>query len=139
MTITEKPIVSAPNFVEVKTTARVAAYDTADTMITALEGGSNYWLGSIKIKGNEAGLKLKDEKTYEGDFSFTIVWTDAEDEDMIGEVLINRARVTEAWQKFTTWLEKQCRSLRGAIENGIDADEADVWLQFLLLGEITYG
>lgn len=134
----------------------VTAGNIADLMITALEGGSSYWLAAIRVVGqgtdtdpqqpgfwndpdNNAGF-LKDESYWEtiapdthADAPlFTMVGLlseEPEGEDVVSAVMTKR-RIQDALSTYS----KSGRSLED-----YDAFDADYFFQHLLLGELVYG
>lgn len=121
--------------------------DVCYLMITALEGGSQYWCYAIRSTRVEDGVttdvRLKEEETWENFKPFHVRWFDAESDEDFGEpednpegwsdpIEITKERVDEALTK----LYSRPRSFD--VDN-YDAEDADAFFQFLLLGELVYG
>lgn len=95
-----------------------------DLLVTALEGGSNYWLDTYQphLSGYGNVINYAPDKT----------WTFAVD----GE----SETVTTTWSDLQQALHKMPRHHLDNIKNdNWDAETADVWLQCALFGEIVYG
>jgi hypothetical protein len=110
--------------------------DIADILVTAFEGGINYWCGKVKMLKTSVPDEVweANEKIIASDFiglGGTLKLFDAEDED-------------ETW-------ELNAEKLKAGIEmyfseNGvdtdmgdIDAEAADSIIQYALFGELVYG
>ena len=124
------------------------SYETITGLfVTALEGGSNYWyylndedVEKIRLlfkKGSSLSLAEKItiavlEKGY------TVRVTDAESEDDLG--IISKDGIREG---FALMLKAGGSAQKEAISRIIcdayDADDADVWLQMVVMKEIVYG
>jgi len=99
-----------------------------DLFITALEGGSNYWAGVISLENSEKLFnKIMDE-----DYILTI--TDVEDPtetwviskgDIKGSLALLRREYPEVYKNVQ--------------EGTFDATDADLWLQLVAIGELTFG
>lgn len=112
----------------IKVEKEISAQEVADLIITALEGGVNYWCGGVET------IPHNDIKTPEAwtDPNFTLKVTDAEEEEPDAQVHVNKARVEAALLQFHE------RSPGVELE-ACDADDADVFFQYLVFGEIVYG
>jgi hypothetical protein len=109
-----------------------------DLLITALEGGSNYWyLIDPKWKCIKKGDELATdvilrEVMYEGK---SINIHDIEDENTILGIL-NKEKII----KGTELLFNQEPEYISSIENeDYDAGIADIWFQYVIMGEIIFG
>ena len=106
--------------------------DIDDIMVTALEGGINYWCRKAKVVGEYLGECASDQISRGG----TLVLYDAESSD-----------------KWELTLEKFLEGVKLYFEDGchvqvddncidagdIDANDADCIIQFALFGEVTFG
>ena len=100
-----------------------------DLLITALEGGSNYWYILKTIPMNAERLLAR---VYDGE-SFTVY--DAENNnEIVGEV--NKATIKKGKKLFK---EKEKEHYLNAMNDEWDAETSDVFFQFVVLGQITYG
>ena len=110
-----------------------------DLLVTALEGGSNYWyflpLENIdeikKCKGISTSEKIADFILNGG----TVDVYDTENEDeKLGE--INLTSIEKAFNiMHDNW-----STMYGEILNGdCDGDSADVWFQLSTMGEVVFG
>lgn len=105
--------------------------DLDDLLVTALEGGSNYWyqLGcSFNAHGSYDEWR---RKVVSGDHSETVF--DAEDGTKLGE--ISRDGMIKAFnlmsgKRITAYV---------ADRSVADADWADVWFQYAVMGKVVYG
>jgi len=109
--------------------------DIKDAIITALEGGSNYWYWIDSIP--EKIIPVNSEKLLE--YAFTnslnniveeeIAVEDVETGDFLG--YLNYENIQRGLQKFVK---------EGYIfDPAMDADEADVLFQYIIMGEVVYG
>ena len=115
----------------------VCSEKIADQIITALEGGSGYWLGSFKLYRSEIEPSEKpwyaDRKLYEGDFEIICQPSepgDFEDKHFSPQSIRDGLKVLA---------EKHHTVLADILMEEGDADTADVFLQCCLFGEVVYG
>jgi hypothetical protein len=103
--------------------------EIADLVVTAFEGGSNYWVDYIE----PGPLHHTDPKAYEGEFqqAFTVF---AEDDE--APYTFNAAAVREGLKIMQ---ERYLRHYEDILADNSDADTADVFLQCALFGEVVYG
>jgi len=109
-----------------------------DLLVGALEGGSNYWyylpdLSAIKgiKKGEPTAIRIF-ESVKKGAI---IPVHDCENEDeKLGELSMESIKKGEALMK-----EKSPEHWKNAISDNSDAETADVWFQYVVLGELTFG
>lgn len=117
----------------------------SDVLITALEGGSNYWytlsesadekLEHIKREFRKENLATSEYfvKGVMAGESFEIL--DMENDDVLGE--INKESCLKAIQ---TMIEGVYRSqILSMLNENFDAEDADIFFQFAVIGEIVYG
>jgi hypothetical protein len=110
-------------------------------MVTALEGGSNYWymvdlsdtgVPKEKYAGQPPSVKVAKMIWYD---RINLRVMDKEDEDvLLGEV--NIATIKTAFEKICSQYPETYLNL---IQEKYDADDADVFFQIATMGEITFG
>lgn len=98
-----------------------------DIMVTALEGGINYWCNKVEVLNNDyKGCKYASEVISKGG---TLLLTDSEDGTIHLLDLV----------KFLRGLTKYLSEYEFIREGGdIDADKADCIIQLALFGELVY-
>jgi hypothetical protein len=109
--------------------------DIKDAIITALEGGSNYWYWIEDLP--EKITPVNSEKLV--DYAFTnslnpvveeeIEVLDIETDDFLG--YLNYRNIQRGLQKFIKEGYK--------FDPAMDADEADLLFQYIVMGEVIYG
>lgn len=103
-----------------------------DMLIGAFEGGSNYWLARATPTNGE---RFSYTKVVKGEQ--TLKMTLVNPEDIETELpLINREQLIKGMQLMA---EKAPRHFANFMDENDDAETADVFFQFALLGEIVYG
>ncbi len=99
--------------------------DIIDVLITALEGGSNYWYYILETSNRSSVKIVLDVLTTEEE----ITVYDVETDDELG--VLSRDNIKQGIKMF--------------IENGyefepdMDADDADTFFQYVVMGEIVFG
>jgi hypothetical protein len=113
----------------------LTAQQVADQIVTALEGGSNYWLDRFLPK---KGKELAVESPW---YSCPNVWAgDYEIEVLADEDSKTYSFTPEKLKAGLEWLSKNHpRRIAEMVEENGDAETADVFLQACVLGEIVYG
>lgn len=108
--------------------------DIADLIVTAFEGGSNYWIDSVPLHEGPETTETpwySDPAFYDGPFRIEILEQDEETPKILDP---------ERIQIGLDLLGSQHAMTLGAIlDENYDADDADVFLQLCLLGEVVYG
>jgi hypothetical protein len=113
----------------------------ADLVVTAFEGGSNYWIERVELVHPQDALLPKPgpispwyalAEVYDAEFNIRI--------DVLEEttpVYLTRASAAAGFRR----LAEQFESTHWAdfLEENEDADTADVWLQLSLFGEVVFG
>ena len=113
-------------------TIEVDAQKIADTMVSAFEGGSDYWLGQVEPRfDNHKGYS--EAAAYGDDM---IERTITSDEDNSTGVF-NRENIQKALVLMGTVAGG--RHLADLVNDNGDADTGDVLLQLTLFGEVVYG
>ena len=126
------------------TIKREMDYDSFENLIvTALEGGSNYWymidLGDSKgikfyaLDPRPKSIKIADALYNNEESSVTIL--DAEDEEeTLGTLTYQSVRKSlERFPKGYQW------ALDNVLNGDYDANDADVVFQVLVMGDVVYG
>ena len=110
-----------------------------DILCSAFEGGITYWANNISCHDNEdmkkvggwkheylTKTKLKNAKL--------IIHTDDG-----GEVAMSKKSIIDALQKMDTPEYKYTKALNRILNDGWDADDADIVVQTACFGEVVYG
>lgn len=120
---------------EIKKTLKVTDEDIDDIMCTALEGGINYWCRKAKVIGDYLGEYASEQISKGG----TLKLYDAESDDtweLTKEKLLNgiKKAYEESYFADYEWCDGHtidtCQ---------VDAEVADVIVQFALFDEIVFG
>ena len=106
--------------------------DIDDIMVTALEGGINYWCRKAKVVGEYLGDAASDQISRGG--SLTLYDAESSDKwELTLEKFLNGVKLYFE-QGYHVQVEDN------AIETGdIDAGDADCIVQFALFGEVVFG
>lgn len=114
----------------------LTASDIDDIMVTALEGGINYWCGEAEVVEEKRVSAWGHEQIARGG---VLMLHDIEDPDEVWELTLEKFI-----NGFALWVENGGDKY-GAIEHGevdccnIDADCADEIIQYALFGELVFG
>jgi hypothetical protein len=117
-------------------------YDTVeDLLVTALEGGSNYWywlpdvsmVPKVVDRPNGDCLSIRIAKAVWDGAEVPIV--DKEDRFALGS--ITKDGVLAALDRMIATNYKTCAGR--IIAEDYDADDADAWFQFAVMGKAVYG
>jgi hypothetical protein len=126
-------------YIEVTATVRIPNQKINDLIVTAIEGGSNYWAKFVFPKNYKDNFKSYDEiPMQDGEIEVFDVETD----ELLG--VLNKATIQTGLQ-----LMANCKDMKGkkvpnrhfknlATDNE-DAETADVFMQLAVMGEIVYG
>jgi len=112
-----------------------------DLMVTALEGGSNYWLELSSDDIND--IKNKTDKSQS--FSVRVyqyikagnslkVYDAENPEDLLGEITMDSIKESEE-KMFNDYFSHYAN----VKEESWDAETADVWLQIAVMNDIVFG
>ncbi len=109
-----------------------------DLLVTALEGGSNYWYQLDFVKPEIEGIK-EGEPTSIRIFEAAMIGRefpvfDAETGEKLGEISLERMSEGEMTMK-----EKSPEFYHQARGDDWDAETADVWFQYVVMNEIVFG
>lgn len=115
----------------------------ADWFVTALEGGSNYWLGRIKLQSEEHDFEDGAVNWYDNpatwrDPALKVRWISGED-PMDYRGYITHASLLEGIQKFADKYPGVFGQMSDAENGDYDAGDADLFFQMLTMGEVVYG
>lgn len=109
-----------------------------DLLITAFEGGSNYWYiidDSKPYTGHPADAIIdKGETILINELPDDFLPEDEQEVVNLGRV--NREIIEERMKKFA---EEHQWHFRNFIEENDDAETADVFLQVMVMGDVVYG
>ena len=129
------------NKLTVKLSLEISDSEIDDLMVTALEGGINYWCGSATIKrnadGSIEGVDPESEVKYASDVisqGGTLILEDVEEPEEKWE--LNKEKFLEGLASAIEWAEV------GSVESfidGHDADWIDVLIQNALFKTIVFG
>lgn len=111
---------------------------TTDLIITALEGGSNYWslLDRVNLEDEQdSRLALSEKVCHAIDKGLEIKVFDAEDETELLGVLTKQS-VKEAWKLMKQDHESHWMNAKS---EQWDAETADVFFQLAVMGELVFG
>ena len=122
--------------IELTLTIPLSKNDISDIIVTALEGGINYWAKSARPENNDySGADFASDVIGEG--GTLIIVPDEDSGEEPKELNLENFKIGLA-----KWMTEQGRLdlVGGVIDTGcIDADDADQIIQFALFGEIIYG
>jgi hypothetical protein len=130
---------------EIKKTLSITDSDIDGLMVTALEGGINYWCGSATIvrdkEGLIAGINGAEGVIYASDViskGGSLIMTDveAEEGDDTDPWELTQEKFLKGLAKAMDWAEV---GTVDAFIDGHDAEWADVLIQYALFDEIVFG
>ena len=98
-------------------------HQVTELMIAAIEGGSNYWCERVDA------VDYADPSFWAGNFEVAVITT----EDGPADFLLTPERLAAAFALLPD------HHRQDIINDNIDAETADAFLQIAALGEITYG
>jgi len=127
----------------------IPAADIASVVVTAIEGGSSYWCARYDIraavKARAAEAKIEERPLYSaGAFYLLAGWSiefhhdgpDSEEGAADVKTALNYGRVIRA---LSLLADKYPAILARIVSENYDADDADVFLQLALMGEVIFG
>lgn len=109
---------------------KLSKEEISDILITAFEGGINYWCGAVRIK-KDPGKKSKlasDVISNNGELELS----DAESDDVW---ILDREKLQNGFEKTLDFYKIS----KDTFFENIDADYTDVCIQFSLFNEIVFG
>jgi hypothetical protein len=127
------------NHTEVITTIRIDNQKIKDMLITAFQGGSNYW-ASLKLPANwKEKYDSIEEITFRGG---EIEVFDVETGELLG--VLNKASIQSGLQLMANSEDMKGKAIpekhfENLIHDNWDAETSDVFLQLSVMTEIVYG
>ncbi len=118
-----------PSMFTIDSAHAISQEDIADILVTAFEGGCNYWIQSVTIDNPQhlsGSYYASDVIGVNGQLTLHMF-------EGHNEVLT----LPKFLHGYTQWFT-QARA-KGVNINDIDADQADVILQYALFGKLIYG
>jgi hypothetical protein len=108
----------------------------ADTMCSAVEGGSNYWCEKLRTKDQDKFEHWYADKDFYAnpDFSFTVY--DGEADRGKKKKVVGRAELERGLKVMA---EKYPHHFADMIAENGDANTGDILLQCMAFGEVVYG
>lgn len=125
--------------VHAEITARLTQQDVDDIMVSALEGGINYWCRRVVVQGKYLGEYASGQISRGGKLKIHV--DEPFDEANTEWYELDMEKFA---QGFRLWLENG-GDRYGAVSNGevdtceIDGEMADLIIQYALFGEVVYG
>lgn len=116
----------------------LTAYDVYNMLVSAIEGGSNYWY-MIDTDINKFVPEMKGEPYVDKllmaiQKGHPVSVSDVENEDHLGTL------TAESWAKAEKlMMQKHRRHFGDVLCENDDATTADVFFQLAVIGELTYG
>jgi len=123
-------------------TITVSDRTIADLLCSAIEGGSNYWIGNMSPRPGKRAVKpWGDDYTpsyIEAPFSgsLVIMVSDEDDERSNNTYTLNRARLKQGLQIMA---EDYPEAFSEVLADNMDATTGDMFLQCCLFNEVVYG
>jgi hypothetical protein len=119
----------------------IDARKITDQIVTALEGGSGYWMASFKPAGGDIKTNVSpwydDEKIWAGNFDIEVK---VHDEDIVPGQGDAFHFTPESVNKGLQWLlNNHAWRIEQIVKESGDAETADVFLQACLFEDIVYG
>lgn len=109
-----------------------------DLLVTAIEGGSNYWymLGSEwePFASKNEPIALSVFKALKKGENISIFDVECPDDDKIG--ILSLSTLKERELKMA---KEEADHYQNILDDNWDAETADVWFQYVCLNELVYG
>ena len=126
-------------YIEVKAAVRIPNQKIQDLIVTAVEGGSNYWAKFVFPKDYKQKCQNYSEIPFNND---NIEVYDIETDELLG--YLNRASIKVGLQLMADRKDMKgkvvpSRHFKAIATDNDDAETADVFMQLCVTGEITYG
>ena len=128
-----------PEYIEVKATVRIPHEKIQDLIVTAVEGGSNYWAKFVFPTDYKEKYGSYEQIPFEDG---NIEVYDVETEKLLGYLNIATVKVglqLMANRKDMTGKPVPARHFKNLATDNEDAETADVFMQLAVIGEIVYG
>lgn len=125
---------------EVITTYKIESKDLADLIVTAFEGGSTHWCESAELTlapeyeptADQLGVvQYSHPQVYDGEYQFKVIYDDNQRGKLIGP--------KEMQIGMELFANKSPKHFWDFIEENYDAETADVFWQYVVLGDVVYG
>lgn len=110
---------------------KISNQQIADLMVTALEGGSNYWIDRVEPRYT-CHHDYSEPQNYGPDMVERALF--AEDDDT--PYLLNDEAIQNGLRLMPTLCPHHWADV---VNDNVDADTADVFLQLCVFGELVYG
>lgn len=108
-----------------------------DLFTGAFEGGSNYWVRRISHRPDfDGSLTLDENDKLPLNLPFTITYDNPDGDDATRRKRISRAAIDKG---LSLMAAKAPRHFANILDENDDAETADVFLQFVVLGDIIFG
>jgi hypothetical protein len=126
-------------YIEVKARVRIPEQKINDLIVSAVEGGSNYWAKFVFPKNYKDEYQSYEEIPMKAG---EIEVFDIETDELLG--VLNKATIQTGLQLMANCKDikgKQvpCRHFKNLATDNEDAETADVFMQLAVMGEIVYG
>ena len=126
-------------YLEVKATVRIPEQKIHDMIVTAVEGGSNYWAKFVFPKDYKQKYQSYEQIPFSND---NIEVYDVETDELLG--YLNRMSIKVglqlmAYRKDMKGKQMPDRHFKNLATDNDDAETADVFMQLCVMGEIVYG
>ena len=108
----------------------------ADILITAVEGGSDYWAHYTNLQYEDGNLVSVVVSEEEPSFDDTCRSATVTPHDLAGAIESLASRTCNQGANYPQY---PYRHIQRVIEGDVDAETADVILQIAVLGEVVYG
>lgn len=126
--------------IRTKITVYLTQQDIDDIMVSAFEGGINYWCRRVVVQGDYLGKYASEQISHGGKLA---IWLDEPFEDDKTCYVLDRDKFLAG---FKLWIESDGDSYDtiddsdGSVDCGqIDAICADEIIQYALFGEVVFG
>lgn len=114
--------------------------DVCDLLVTAFEGGSNHWLkAAVLISSTNQPQEepwYSDSDVFDGEYRIELTFDNpVEGDDMTAKV-ITQDDIQRGLEDLGRLYPFRAQSV---VEESVDADDADTFLQLATFGEVIYG
>jgi len=119
--------------------------DLESIFVTALEGGSNYWIDfssstfkHLKDKYSQMSFSERVYNEFISGGAIDVLDVEGDESDVIGQISLATApsRLAKMFEDGFIWSHADISEL---LDGTADATASDIVLQYLALGEIVYG
>jgi hypothetical protein len=127
---------------DIQCTVNVSSQKISDQLITAFEGGSNYWCQTAELTSSERSPTERpwyaSSIVFDGPFTFEVGFDDPDQDEGNGNGFrtIGKADLVAGLHVMAT---KHPRHFADLMSEDGDAITADVFLQCIVLGDVVYG